>query len=73
MVNVKDKLIKNIEWSKATGGAWQGSFVLADGYRISVVAAPDMKKKTAQSFIIDELVNRVYELADERGCAIFSK
>lgn len=70
---LREKIIKNIEWTRSTQEGWQGSFILPDGYRISVVSAPGAAMRPSKSLIKEILPERVYEVAIERNVAIFNK
>lgn len=65
------KIIDGIKWKKNSQNCWEGSFVLSDGFQLSVAAAIDMKMREAKSVIKDLLVEHVIAAAEERGVAIF--
>lgn len=73
LVKLKEKIVKNMDIYKDVNEAWCGSFVLADGYRLSYAASPDAKMRVAKAEIKDEFANIVIAKATERGCAIFSE
>lgn len=61
------KITENIKWSKGTQGGWCGSFVLKDGYSVSIVAEQNMKMREAKSLIKEKLPLRVIEVAAQEN------